>query len=113
PADRSSWPGGRDRFDRLGPLLDLLAGDLAHLVVAQLVADVLLTVGDRGGQQPERSHGDLVAGLHRGRGPLAHLLLQRPAHLYTPSPCSLRWRSSRSSRLRASPTGSRTDHTCA
>src|SRR4029079_9098329 len=45
--------GRRERLDRLGPLLDLLAGDLTHLVVAQLVADVLLTVGDRRGQHPE------------------------------------------------------------
>ena len=38
-----------ERFDRLGVLLDLLAGDLANLVVREIVADLLLAV--RNGRQ--------------------------------------------------------------
>ena len=41
---------GLERLDRLGALLDLLARDLANLVVGELVEDLLLAVRDRGGR---------------------------------------------------------------
>ena len=77
--------GGLERLDRLGAPLDLLAGDLADLVVGELAHDLLLAVGDRGRQHAERAETDLLPG-PQGRGHLlVHLDLQRGvAHVDSP-----------------------------
>ena len=77
--------GGLERLDRLGAPLDLLAGDLADLVVGELAHDLLLAVGDRGREHAERAETDLLPG-PQGRGHLlVHLDLQRGvAHVDSP-----------------------------
>ena len=77
--------GRLERLDRLGAPLDLLAGDLADLVVGELVHDLLLAVRDRGREHAERAQTDLVPG-PQGRGHLlVHLCLQRGvAHVDSP-----------------------------
>ena len=77
--------GGLERLDRLGAPLDLLAGDLAYLVVGEFAHDLLLAVGDRGREHAERAETDLLPG-PQGRGHLlVHLCLQRGvAHVDSP-----------------------------
>jgi hypothetical protein len=70
----------------LGALLDLFRGDLADLVVGELVPQLVLLVADRGREHAERAHLDLVLGLH-GRGHLlVDLRLQRSVRHYTAFP---------------------------